>query len=111
MVDHPRFAEKGSLNVRLDPTVPCPIGKVDHEADREPDRQPPPCVGRKAEHQENRGCCSSRRDDPDGRRLERAIEVWLGDTQHQDAEGYDRKCEQRSDTDEFADQADRQQRG
>src|SRR5260221_5643844 len=43
------------LEVGHDPAMSRPIGKVDHKANREPDRQPHPGVDRQAEHQEYGG--------------------------------------------------------
>jgi hypothetical protein len=65
-----------------DPAVSRTIGRIDHQSDREPDRQPYPSVGGQTKHQEYRGRSSGRSDNADGRRLKWTIKTGLGHAQH-----------------------------
>ena len=66
-------------------------------------------IQRQAEHQEDRGRSTTRRDNPDRGRFERPDQLGLGHAQHQRSNRHHSEGEQRSDADEFADQPDRQE--
>ena len=86
--------------------MPSSIGEIDRKPDGEPYRQANPGVQRKSEHQEHGGERAEGRDDPDRGRSERPLQAGIDDPQHQSADRDHGEGEQRSDTDELADEAD-----
>ena len=74
--------------------VVAAVKEINGEASDEPDGKPQPGIARQAEHQKNCRSRAGRRHGKDSRRLERAVDLRMGDPQNENAQATDCKRKQ-----------------
>src|SRR5208337_1785981 len=88
------------------------VGKIDDQADGQPDDEPRPRVGGQSDdHEKNARTKAKRRREPQQWRAKRPQDLRVGETQNKNANTDNRKRQQRADGNQFAEQTNRKKSG